>query len=52
MKARTLACALLGLLAAAALAQESRGIIVGRVTDQAHSVIPGASVVLANLETV
>lgn len=39
------------LLASAASAQESRGAIVGQVSDSGGGVIPGASVVITNTET-
>ncbi len=51
LRAQARVCALFALTAAGAAAQESRGIVLGRVSDQAGSVIPGAAVLLANLET-
>ncbi len=50
VKASILVFALL-LTSGAALAQESRGAIVGQVTDSAGAVMPGVAVVLKNVET-
>ena len=44
-------CLLSGLLASPGLAQEARGTIQGRVTDQSGGVVPGASVDVINVAT-
>ncbi len=53
MKTRTLFLSVLAvcLVAAPAPAQESRGTVVGQVTDATGAVLPRASVVLTNLDT-
>lgn len=49
MKIRSLLFVLLLVGASAALAQDTRGTIVGRVTDASGAVVPGASVVVRNI---
>ena len=49
MNFKSLLCVLV--LAAAAMAQETRGTLVGRIADQTGAVIPGATVVVENQAT-